>query len=88
MAGDRERSEESRAVLARVERDADTLGTSALARAGRRVGGHFAGADAVGQASGGATDPAELWGRRIGRALSALLGVALTWWLGAQLGWW
>ena len=88
MPADPERSRESRAVLDRVARETETLGTSALARAGRRVGGHFAGQDAVGQAASGGTDPAELWGRRVGRALSLGLGIGLAWWLGAQLGWW
>ena len=80
--------EDSRAILGRVARESETLGTSALARAGRRVGGHFAGADAVGADEGGGTDRVELWGRRVGRGLSLLLGIGLTWWLGAQLGWW
>lgn len=79
---------ETRATLDRVARESETLGTSSLARAGRRVGAHFAGQDAVGQDERGGTDPAEVWGRRVGRVLSLGLGVALTWWLGAQLGWW
>ena len=33
-------------------------------------------------------DPIEVWGRRIGRALSAVGVVVLTWWLGVQLRWW
>lgn len=88
MATDDARSRESRETLARVGRDAETVGTSSLARAGQRVGAHFAGADAVGEADGGGTDPAELWGRRVGRVLSLVLGLVLTWWLGEQLGWW
>ena len=49
---------------------------------------HFAGRDAIGAAEGGATDPVELWGRRIGRALSVAGVVALAYWLGVQLRWW
>ena len=83
---DRER--EAREALERVRRDSESLGSSSLARAGRRVGDHFSGRDAVGEAEGGGTDPIEVWGRRIGRGLS-LVGVAvLSLWLGFQLGWW
>ena len=74
---DEERARESREALARVARDAETVGSSALARSGRRIADHFAARDAVGGAEGGGTDPAELWGRRIGRALSAAACVAL-----------
>lgn len=59
----------AREALARAEAEGETVGGSALARAARRAGEHFAARDAA-----GATDPIELWGRRIGRALS-LLGV-------------
>lgn len=83
-----DREAEARRALDRVSRESETLGTSSLARAGKLLGGHFSGVDAVGEGEGGATDPAELWGRRVGRAISVLLGVALAWWLGAQLGWW
>ena len=81
---DRER--ESRAALERLERESETLGSSSLARMGRRLGDHFGGADAVGEGEGGGTDPMELWGRRIGRALSLLGVIALGLWLAAQLG--
>ncbi|MDB5592842.1 hypothetical protein [Enterovirga sp.] len=80
--------ERPREILDRAARDSETLGSSSMARAGRRLGGHFSGRDAVGQGQDGTTDPAELWGRRIGRALSVVLGLVLTWWLGVQLGWW
>jgi hypothetical protein len=85
---DEERARESREALERVARDSETVGSSALARSGRRIADHFAGRDAVGEAEGGATDPAELWGRRIGRALSLLGCIALAWWLGVQAKWW
>ncbi|NBJ10253.1 hypothetical protein [Microvirga arsenatis] len=81
---DRER--EAREALERVQRDAETLGSSALARMGRRAGDHFGGKDAVGSGQDGGTDPVELWGRRIGRALSLVGVVVLGLWLLVQLG--
>ena len=83
----REREKQSREALERVARESETIGTSSLARVGRRLGDHFTGADAVGDAGGG-TDPVELWGRRIGRALSLIGVVVLGYWLGAQLRLW
>jgi hypothetical protein len=82
---DRERERQSREALERVARDSETVGTSSLARAGRRLGDHFAGTDAA--ADGGA-DPIELWGRRIGRALSLIGVVVLAYLLGVQLRLW
>ena len=84
---DDEREREAREALERVARDSETIAGSSLGRAGRRLGNHFAARDAVGEADGG-TDPIELWGRRIGRALSLVAVVALAWWLGVQLRWW
>ena len=46
---------------------------------GRRI--ISAAKDAVGAAEGGGTDPIELWGRRIGRALSLVGVVVLALWL-------
>ena len=71
-----------------MARDTQSIVGSPLGRMGRRVGDHFAGADAAGEAEGGGTDPIEVWGRRIGRAISVVVAIGLTWWLGAQLGWW
>jgi hypothetical protein len=82
------REKESRAALERVRRDSETVGGSSIARAARRAGDHFSGRDAVGEGEGGTTDSVEVWGRRIGRALSAVLFVLLVAWLGIQLGWW
>jgi hypothetical protein len=82
MAKDDERERESREALERVARESETIGGSALGRAGQRMSDHFAGRDA------GGADPIELWGRRIGRALSLLGVILLTWWLGVQLRWW
>jgi hypothetical protein len=87
---DREREDreaaEAREALERVRRDSDTLGASALARMGQRAGDHFGARDAIGAAEGGGTDPVELWGRRIGRALSLVGVVILSLWLLVQLG--
>ena len=77
MAKESERERESREALERVARDSEVLGTSALARTARRVGDHFAGADAKGEAEDGGTDPIEVWGRRIGRCLSLVLFIVL-----------
>ena len=49
---EREREKQSREALERVARESETIGTSSLARVGRRLGDHFAGADAVGDAGG------------------------------------
>ncbi|WP_262029332.1 hypothetical protein [Microvirga sp. Mcv34] len=82
---DAREADAAREALERVQRDTDTLGSSALARMGRRAGEHFGAKDAIGAGEGGGTDPIELWGRRIGRALS-LVGVAiLVLWLLVQL---
>jgi len=86
--GDQERAREARRILDQVTRESDGVAGSALARAGARARDHFAGQDAVGEGEGGATDPIELRGRRIGRALSLVLGLGLVLWLSAQLGWW
>jgi hypothetical protein len=84
---DDERQKEAKAALDRVARDSETLGGSSLSRLGRRAGDHFAGRDAVGEADGG-TDPVEVWGRRIGRALSLIGVIVLTYLVGAQLRLW
>jgi hypothetical protein len=83
-----DRKKQSREALDGVARDSETIGSSALARSARRVSDHFAAKDALGVAEGGGTDPAELWGRRIGRGLSLLGVIALTYWLGVQARWW
>jgi hypothetical protein len=74
-------TDEARRTLDRVARESDTLGASSL----RRMGNHFSGRDAIGTAEGGETDPVELWGRRIGRALSLVGVVVLALWLAVQL---
>lgn len=76
---------EAREALERVRRDSETVGASALARMGNRARDHFGARDAEGTAEGGGTDPVELWGRRIGRALSLVGVVILALWLLVQL---
>jgi hypothetical protein len=79
---DHDRDAEARDALERTRRESDTFGGSALARAGQRLGDHFAGRDAdVG-------DWADVWGRRIGRALSLIGVIVLAYLLGLQLKLW
>lgn len=65
----RDQEERRRRALADLERagaHSEVIGTSALKRQADRAAAHFSGADA---------DPAdriEVWGRRIGRALSVV----------------
>ncbi len=81
---EQEREREAREALERVRRDTETVGTSALARMSRRAQEHFGGDDAPSTEDGRA-DPIELWGRRIGRALSLVGVVVLAVWLLVQL---
>lgn len=82
---EQDREREAREALERVRRETETVGSSALARMSRRAQDHFGGRDAMGSAEGGGTDPIELWGRRIGRALSLVGVVVLALWLLVQL---
>ena len=82
-----EREREAREALDRVARESETIGGSSLGRIGRRVGDHFAAKDALGETHG-STDPVELWGRRIGRALSLIGVVVLAYLVGGQLRLW
>ncbi|GAU83639.1 hypothetical protein [Bosea sp. BIWAKO-01] len=72
------RAAEAKAVLERVKRDEEGLLSSSMGRAAD----HFSGRDAP------EGDAVELWGRRIGRALSLVGVVLLAWWLGHQLKIW
>jgi len=72
---DEARRREALDTLDRLRRDRAPLAGSGLVDAALRAGRHFAAADAVGP--DGARDPIELWGRRIGRALSLLAVIAL-----------
>jgi len=80
---EQERERESREALERVRRDSESVGSSALARMSRQAQDHFAARDAMGPDD---NDPIELWGRRIGRALSLVGVVVLGLWLLVQLG--
>jgi hypothetical protein len=73
-----ERQREAREALDRVAREQQGVLGSAMARASD----HFAGKDAP------PDDAAELWGRRIGRALSLIGVIVLGYFLGVQLKFW
>jgi hypothetical protein len=78
MSNPRERDEQQqRDALATLKSlsESDPFATSALARTARRATDHFAARDAMGP--DGSVDRIELWGSRIGRALSLIGFVAL-----------
>jgi hypothetical protein len=77
MAEDREseRKAESRRILERVSREAESGGHSAIDRAARRARDHVTAADVD------RDDWVEYWGTRIGRILGLLLLVGLIVWL-------
>ena len=82
MTNPQERDEERRREALRTLdtlRESDTFATSALARTARRASNHFTAKDAMTdtRAPDGSVDKVELWGRRIGRALSLAGFVAL-----------
>lgn len=83
---EQEREREAHEALERVQRDTESVGSSALARMSRQAQNHFAARDAMGTGQRGETDPIELWGRRIGRGLSLIGVVVLGLWLLVQLG--
>ncbi|MBV8754048.1 MAG: hypothetical protein JO328_14395 [Hyphomicrobiales bacterium] len=70
------RRREAVETLDKLKRDRAPLAGSSLADAARRAVRHFAAADAIGP--DGAGDPIELWGRRIGRALSLVAVIGLS----------
>lgn len=69
------REEEARKTLERVAVDSEQLGRSTLARTVDRARAHMAADEA------NPDDRAEIWGRRVGRALSAIAFVVLAIWL-------
>jgi len=78
MSNLREREEEQRReALASLKSlgDSDTFASSALTRTAKRATDHFSGRDAIGP--DGSVDRIELWGSRIGRALSLTGFIAL-----------
>lgn len=66
-----ERKREAQRILNRVEREAEQVGTSTMARTANKVRDHFMG---EGKTRG---DPVEIWGKRIGRTLAAIAFAAL-----------
>ena len=66
--------DETRRTLERVRRDSEIVGASSMVRSTAHPEDE--------------NDPAARWGKRVGRALSVVLAVALVWWLGVQLGYW
>jgi hypothetical protein len=68
----------ARERLQSLGHETETVGSSSLVRAAKRAADHFAARDTE-VAAGGMPDPVELWGRRIGRALSlaAFVGLAI-----------
>lgn len=77
MAKDRdsEQRAESRRILDRVSREAESGGRSAIDRAARRARDHVTAADVDQE------DWVEYWGTRIGRMLGLVLLVGLIVWL-------
>jgi hypothetical protein len=77
MAEDREseRKAESRRILERVSREAESGGHTVIDRAARRARDHVTAADVD------RDDWVEYWGTRIGRILGLLLLVGLIVWL-------
>ena len=78
MSNPHEREEERRReALATLKSlgESETFVTSTLAQTAERATDHFAARDAIGP--DGSVDRIELWGRRIGRALSLLGLIAL-----------
>lgn len=68
---DRDEAQRREALASlRALSEGDTFATSALARTAQRAGDHFSAKDA-------GDDRIELWGRRIGRALSLAAFIAL-----------
>lgn len=62
---------EAKRILERVAQESETVGTSSAKRVAERVKGHITAQDAD------ENEWAELWGKRIGRALGAIFVVVL-----------
>lgn len=63
--------DEAEKILKRVEQQSETLGTSSMRRTAENIKAHMSGDDAD------ENDWAELWGKRIGRALSVIFFIIL-----------
>ena len=70
-----QRERQAKKALDRVQRDSEVVGHSSFVRAAGKARDHLAGADAD------QDDPAEVWGRRVGRGLSVIAVIALLIWL-------
>ena len=70
-SGRPERSAEARRLLDRLGDEAETIGTSSLARTAERARDNLSGDNAE------ARDPIEIWGTRIGRGLGLVFAVVL-----------
>jgi hypothetical protein len=74
-----ERSAESRRILDRIAREADSSGLALVGRTVERARKHLGAADADEH------DWAEVWGTRIGRGIAAVLTIALIAWAASLL---
>ncbi|TGQ43896.1 MULTISPECIES: hypothetical protein [unclassified Mesorhizobium] len=72
---DSDSDSESRRIIERVERETGPGGTSFVARIAKGARDHATAADAD------RSDPIEIWGTRIGRALGLLIAIGLLIWL-------
>lgn len=79
MKDDDEKMREARRTLDRIGQEGGLSATPAMKSAANSVRDHFSAADAD------KTDPAELWGTRIARALALVALVGLVWFLFGQL---
>ncbi len=66
-----ERGREAQRILNRVEHEAEQVGASTMARTANKVRDHFMGEEKQ------TDDPAEIWGKRIGRGLAVIAFVVL-----------
>ncbi|MBA3448686.1 MAG: hypothetical protein H0T56_13995 [Pseudaminobacter sp.] len=73
--GDDDRDAESRRILDRVAREAESGGSSLVSRAVRRARDHVSAADAD------RDDTIEYWGTRVGRVLGLVLTIGIIVWL-------
>lgn len=70
-----DRDIESRRILDRVAREADSSASPLVSRTARRTKDHLMAADAD------PADPIEYWGTRIGRAIGLVVTIGLIVWL-------
>ena len=68
---DKEQKREAQRVLNRVARESEQVGTSSMARTADKVRDHFLAEEAP------RDDKVEIWGKRIGRGLGAIVFIGL-----------